>query len=44
MNKLKLISLWVKDYDAAIQFYTQKLGFEVAEDAAFEDGDRWVTL
>jgi catechol 2,3-dioxygenase-like lactoylglutathione lyase family enzyme len=43
MNKLNLISLLVEDYDAAIQFYSQKLGFEVAEDAAFGD-ERWVTL
>jgi catechol 2,3-dioxygenase-like lactoylglutathione lyase family enzyme len=43
MNKLNLISLLVNDYDAAIQFYSQKLGFEVAEDMAFGD-ERWVTL
>jgi len=43
MNKLNLIGLLVKDYDAAIQFYTQKLGFEVVEDASFGE-DRWVTL
>ena len=33
----------VQDYDTAIQFYTQKLGFEVSEDLAFGD-NRWVTL
>ena len=43
MNELKLFNLMVKDYAAAIEFYTQKLGFEVAEDVAFGDG-RWVTL
>jgi catechol 2,3-dioxygenase-like lactoylglutathione lyase family enzyme len=43
MDKLKLISLVVKDYDEAIQFYTKKLGFELAEDVAFGDG-RWITL
>ena len=43
MDKLKLFSLVVRDYDATIQFYTQKLGFEVAEDAAFGD-NRWITL
>ncbi len=43
MKKLSLISLLVKDYDSAIQFYTQKLGLEVAEDASFGQ-DRWVTL
>jgi len=43
MNKLNLISLLVKDYDATIHFYTRKLGFEVVEDAAMGD-DRWITL
>jgi len=43
MNKLNLISLIVKDYDAAVEFYTKKLRFEVAEDAAFGD-KRWITL
>ena len=43
MDQLKLFSVVVKDYDATIQFYTQKLGFEVAEDAAFGD-NRWITL
>lgn len=43
MDKLKLFSLVVKDYDATIQFYTKKLGFEVAEDVAFGD-NRWITL
>jgi catechol 2,3-dioxygenase-like lactoylglutathione lyase family enzyme len=43
MNKLSLISLIVKDYDAAVEFYTKKLSFEVAEDAAFGDR-RWITL
>jgi catechol 2,3-dioxygenase-like lactoylglutathione lyase family enzyme len=43
MRQVKIVGLLVKDYEAAIQFYTQKLGFEVVEDAAFGDR-RWVTL
>jgi len=43
MDKLKLFALMVKDYDEAVQFYTENLGFEVAEDAAFGD-NRWITL
>jgi catechol 2,3-dioxygenase-like lactoylglutathione lyase family enzyme len=43
MRQIKIVSLLVKDYDAAIAFYTQKLGFEVVEDKAFGDR-RWVTL
>lgn len=43
MNKIKIISLLVLDYDAAIEFYTRKLGFELIEDKPFGD-DRWVTI
>ena len=43
MDKLNLFCVVVKDYDETIKFYTQKLGFEVAEDAAFGD-NRWITL
>jgi catechol 2,3-dioxygenase-like lactoylglutathione lyase family enzyme len=43
MNKIKIINLLVNDYDAAIKFYTEKLGFELLEDAPFGES-RWVTL
>ncbi len=43
MNKIKIISLLVRDYDEVINLYREKLGFELLEDAAFGDS-RWVTL
>jgi catechol 2,3-dioxygenase-like lactoylglutathione lyase family enzyme len=43
MNKIKIVSVLVKDYDEAIGFYREKLGFELLEDAPFGDR-RWVTL
>jgi len=43
MKQLKIVTLLVKDYDAAIAFYTEKLGFTLLEDKPFGDG-RWVTL
>jgi catechol 2,3-dioxygenase-like lactoylglutathione lyase family enzyme len=43
MNKVKIISLLVLDQDAAIEFYRNKLGFEVLEDQPFGES-RWVTL
>ena len=43
MRQVKIVGLLVKDYDAAINFYTQKLGFRLVEDQAFEDR-RWITL
>src|SRR5262245_56887109 len=42
--KTKLMcSLLVKNYDDAIDFYTKKLGWVVAEDNPMGD-DRWVTI
>jgi|SRR5262245_4087706 len=43
MRHVKIVGLLVKDHDEAIQFYTQKLDFEVVEDLGFGDR-RWVTL
>jgi catechol 2,3-dioxygenase-like lactoylglutathione lyase family enzyme len=34
----------VSDQDAAIAFYTQKLGFEVRADVTFGEGERWVEV
>jgi catechol 2,3-dioxygenase-like lactoylglutathione lyase family enzyme len=34
----------VSDQDAAIAFYTGKLGFSVAADVPFGEGDRWVEV
>jgi catechol 2,3-dioxygenase-like lactoylglutathione lyase family enzyme len=34
----------VSDQDAAIAFYTEKLGFSLAADIPFGDGDRWVEV
>ncbi len=39
------VSLVVRDYDEALQFYTQKLDFEVIEDLEQPDqGKRWVVV
>ena len=34
----------VSDQDAAIAFYTEKLGFSLVADIPFGDGDRWVEV
>ena len=34
----------VSDQDRAIEFYTQKLGFELRGDVPYGDGDRWVDV
>jgi len=38
------IALVVKDYDEAIQFYTQKLNFKLIEDTPVGESKRWVLL
>jgi len=43
MNRVKIISMLVLDQDAAIDFYTRKLGFQILEDKPFGE-TRWVTI
>jgi lactoylglutathione lyase len=38
------IALVVRDYDEAIQFYTQKLKFDLIEDTLLADKKRWVLV
>lgn len=38
------ISLVVKDYDEAIDFYVNKCQFELLEDTAMPEGKRWVRV
>ena len=38
------IAMVVKDYDDAIEFYTQKLGFELVEDTQLDEAKRWVLV
>jgi predicted enzyme related to lactoylglutathione lyase len=41
---IALFSIVVKDYDEAIQFYTQKLGFLLLEDTPLSETKRWVVV
>ena len=43
MNRIKIVSVLVHDQDAAIEFYTRKLGFALLEDKPFGES-RWVTV
>ena len=38
------IALVVKEYDEAIQFYTEKLGFTLLEDTKLSEEKRWVLV
>ncbi|MFK5981029.1 MAG: VOC family protein [Rhizobiaceae bacterium] len=41
---LSLIALVVPDYDKAIEFYVNTLGFNLIEDTPQGDGKRWVVV
>ncbi len=41
---ISAVSLLVDDYDQAIQFYVESLGFTLSSDLAQPDGKRWVTV
>jgi len=43
-QKLVQIALVVRDYDEAIAYYTQKLGFHLLEDTDLGGGKRWVRV
>ncbi|MDH2428974.1 VOC family protein [Sphaerisporangium sp. TRM90804] len=44
MSHLGLITLVVRDYDEAIAFYVDVLGFELLEDTVLDERKRWVTV
>lgn len=44
LQHLAHIALVVADYDEAIAFYTQKLGFTLIEDTALSPTKRWVLI
>lgn len=41
---LGLVTIVVLDYDAAIRFYTEALGFDLVEDTDLGGGKRWVVV
>lgn len=43
ISKLSISTIWVKDQNEALRFYTEKLGFEIRADV--KNGDyRWLTV
>ena len=44
ITNVSLISIWVKDIDESLAFYTDVLGFEPRSDVPFGNGDRWLTV
>jgi catechol 2,3-dioxygenase-like lactoylglutathione lyase family enzyme len=44
MIKIKLTSVSIDDYDKALHFYTDILGFEKKRDIPLGEGARWITV
>lgn len=42
--RIKLTSVSISDYDKALQFYTEMLGFVKKHDEPLGNGDRWLTV
>ena len=42
--KIKLESVSIDDYDKALNFYTEVLGFVKKRDTPLGNGDRWITV
>lgn len=43
-QRIAHIAILVEDYDEAIRFYTEKLGFDLVEDTKLSDTKRWVLV
>jgi catechol 2,3-dioxygenase-like lactoylglutathione lyase family enzyme len=43
-QRIGLVTVVVNDYDEAIQYYTQKLGFALIEDTPLDKKKRWVVV
>ncbi|MCW2900969.1 MAG: extradiol dioxygenase [Streptosporangiaceae bacterium] len=44
MRHLELVTVVVRDYDEAISFYVDTLGFQLREDTRIDDEKRWVVV
>jgi catechol 2,3-dioxygenase-like lactoylglutathione lyase family enzyme len=44
MPHIGYITLLVRDYDEALNFYTESLGFKLVEDTPLGDGKRWLLV
>ena len=44
INDVGVVIVPVSDQDKALEFYTEKLGFETRADVPFGDGNRWLEV
>ena len=41
---VKIVSIPVSNQDVSLKFYTEKMGFKIATDQPFGEGQRWIEL
>ena len=44
MTRIGLVTLVVGDYDEALSFFVERLGFELVDDTPLVEGKRWVVV
>ena len=44
IKAIKFVSIPVRDQDASLKFFTEKLGFRVLTDQPYDDTQRWIEL
>jgi len=44
ITHVKFVSIPVRDQQRALEFYTQKLGFQILTDQPFDERQRWIEL
>jgi predicted enzyme related to lactoylglutathione lyase len=44
IKAIKFVSIPVRDQDAALDFYTEKLGLQIVTDQPFDGKQRWIEL
>lgn len=44
IRAVKFVAIPVRDQDAALAFYTEKLGFKILTDQPFDGSQRWIEL
>jgi predicted enzyme related to lactoylglutathione lyase len=44
ISQVKFVSIPTRDQNAALKFYTEKMGFEVSTDQVFDQKQRWIEL
>ena len=44
IKAIKFVSIPVRDQDASLRFFTEKLGFRVITDQPYSDKQRWIEL